>query len=228
MRSDDGGVTFVRKYPPVDASVPYGIEGDLQAFGNDIDFFGTLVVQGVSAHSTDRGETWTVVPIPVAFAANDQSWSYLGPFSGLTPAQTAPYVLAGWFRIGSVALFSFDGGLTWPIQTPLVGDDGSGSMHVVCQQSSHAPTSPGDTRNPNALFKNHKQVTMGVGEPTDGSTGPNLRHRISMSARQIISALPGQELNTRLPQVPVQATSHHIPASTTKAPSTSYMVTNSM
>ena len=161
LRSDDGGVTFVRKYPPVDASVPYGIEGDLQAFGNDIDFFGTLVVQGVSAHSTDRGETWTVVPIPVAFAANDQSWSYLGPFSGLTPAQTAPYVLAGWFRIGSVALFSFDGGLTWPIQTPLVGDDGSGSMHVVCQQSSHAPTSPGDTRNPNAFFKNHKSGHYG-------------------------------------------------------------------
>lgn len=156
LRSDDNGVTFVKKYPPVDASVPYGIEGDLQAFGNDIDFFGTLVVQGVSAHSTDRGETWTVVPIPVAFAANDQSWSYLGPFSGLTPAQTAPYVLAGWFRIGSVALFSFDGGLTWPIQTPLVGDDGSGSMHIVCQQSAHAPTSPGDTRNPNALFHNHK------------------------------------------------------------------------
>src|SRR5207249_2418374 len=45
LRSDDNGVTFVRKYPPVDASVPYGIEGDLQAFGNDIDFFGTLVVQ---------------------------------------------------------------------------------------------------------------------------------------------------------------------------------------
>ena len=161
LRSDDNGVTFVKKYPPVDASVPYGIEGDLQAFGNDIDFFGTLLVQGVSAHSTDRGETWTVVPIPVAFAANDQSWSYLGPLANLSPAQTVPYVLAGWFRIGSVALFSFDGGLSWPIQTPLVGDDGSGSMHIVCQQSAHAPTSPGDTRNPNALFKNHKSGHYG-------------------------------------------------------------------
>ena len=161
LRSDDGGVTFVKKYPPVDASVPYGIEGDLQAFGDNVDFFGTLVVQGVAAHSTDRGETWTVVPIPVAFAANDQSWSFLGPFAGLSPTQSVPYVLAGWFRIGSVALFSFDGGLTWPIQTPLVGDDGSGSMHIVCQQSSHAPTSPGDTRNPNALFKNHKSGHYG-------------------------------------------------------------------
>lgn len=155
LRSDDNGVTWTQKYPPVDASVPYGIEGDLQAFGNDIDFFGTLVAQGVSAHSSDRGETWTVVPIPVAFAANDQAWSFLGPYN-LSPAQTAPYVLAGWYRIGSVALFSLDGGLTWPIQTPLVGVDGSGSMHSVCEQTAHDPTSPGDTRNPNALFKNHK------------------------------------------------------------------------
>lgn len=156
LRSDDNGVTWVQKYPPVAASAPYGIEGDLQAFGNDIDFFGTLVAQGVSAHSTDRGETWTVVPIPVAFAANDQAWSYLGPFSGLSAAQTAPYVLTGWYRIGSVALFSFDGGLTWPVQTPLVGVDGSGSMHAVCEQTAHDPTSPGDTRNPNANFVNHK------------------------------------------------------------------------
>src|SRR5438034_54644 len=83
FRSDDDGQTWTRKYPPVDASVPYGIEGDLQAWGNDIDFFGTLVAQGVSAHSTDRGETWTVVPIAVAFPANDQAWSYLGPLSNI-------------------------------------------------------------------------------------------------------------------------------------------------
>jgi len=89
------------------------------------------------------------------FAANDQAWSYLGPFS-VSPAQTAPYVLTGWYRIGSVALFSLDGGLTWPIQTPLVGVDGSGSMHAVCEQTAHDPTSPGDTRNPNANFVNHK------------------------------------------------------------------------
>ncbi|HYR23458.1 MAG TPA: hypothetical protein VEP30_11120, partial [Chthoniobacterales bacterium] len=55
FRSDDHGQTWTRKYPPADASVPYGIEGDLQAWGNDIDFFGTLVAQGVSAHSSDRG-----------------------------------------------------------------------------------------------------------------------------------------------------------------------------
>jgi hypothetical protein len=155
LRSDDNGVTWTQKYPPAAASVPYGIEGDLQAFGNDIDFFGTLVAQGVSAHSSDRGETWTVVPIPVAFAANDQAWSFLGPYS-VSPAQTAPYVLTGWYRIGSVAVFSLDGGLTWPIQTPLVGVDGNGAMHAVCEQTAHDSTSPGDTRNPNALFKNHK------------------------------------------------------------------------
>jgi hypothetical protein len=154
-RSDDNGVTWTEKYPPVNASVPFGIEGDLQAFGNDINFFGTLVAQGVAAHSTDRGETWTTVPIPVAFPANDQAWSYLGPFT-LLPTQTTPYVLTGWYRIGSVAVFSFDGGLTWPIQTPLVGVDGNGSMHVVCEQTAHAPTQAGDTRNPNANFINHK------------------------------------------------------------------------
>ena len=154
-RSDDNGVTWAEKYPPANASIPFGIEGDLQAFGNDASYFGTLVAQGVAAHSSDRGQTWTTVPIPVAFAANDQAWSYLGPFS-ISPAQTAPYVLTGWYRIGSVALFSLDGGLTWPIQTPLVGVDGSGSMHVVCEQTAHDPTSPGDTRNPNADFVNHK------------------------------------------------------------------------
>jgi hypothetical protein len=156
-RSDDNGINWTQKYPPANASVPFGIEGDLQAFGDDIDFFGTLVAQGVSAHSTDRGQNWTVNPIPVAFPANDQAWSYLGPYALLpSPTQLSPYTLAGWYRIGSVALFSFDGGLTWPIQTPLVGDDGSGSMHVVCEQTAHAPTSPGDTRNPNADFVNHK------------------------------------------------------------------------
>ena len=78
-RSDDDGKTWTQKYPPANVSVPFGIEGDLQAFGNDIDFFGTLVAQGISAHSTDRGESWTETPIAVAFPANDQAWSYLGP-----------------------------------------------------------------------------------------------------------------------------------------------------
>jgi hypothetical protein len=165
FRSDDDGQTWTRKYPPVDVSVPYGIEGDLQAWGNDIDFFGTLVAQGVSAHSTDRGETWTVVPIPVAFPANDQAWSYLGPLLNIAPVgqvQSVPYVLAGWYRIGSVVLFSFDGGLSWPLQTPLVGDDGSGPSHVVCQQTAHVPTTPGDTRIADQNFTNHKAGRHGA------------------------------------------------------------------
>ncbi len=164
-RSDNDGQTWTKKYPPVNASAPYGIEGDLQAFGDDVVFFGTLLAQGVCAHSNDRGETWTVVPIPVPFPANDQSWSYLGPFSDIAPvgqAQSEPYVLAGWYRIGSVALFSFDGGLTWPIQTPLVGDDGSGPSHVVCQNTAHAPTSPGDTRIANQAFANQKAGRHGA------------------------------------------------------------------
>lgn len=155
LRSDDGGQSWVQKYPPLPVSQPYGIEGDLNAFGNDIVFFGTEVTDGVCARSSDRGETWTVVQIPVAFPANDQAWGYLGPFN-VSPAQTAPYVMTGWYRIGSVALFSLDGGLTWPIQTPLVGLDGSGPNHVVCHQTAHPPTSPGDTRIPDTNFINHK------------------------------------------------------------------------
>jgi hypothetical protein len=159
-RSDDGGQTWVQKYPPLPVSQPYGIEGDLNAWGDDIVFFGTEVTDGVCAHSDDRGQNWTVVQIPVAFPANDQAWAYLGPFSNMRPGAPLPtdepYVLAGWYRIGSVALFSFDGGLTWPIQTPLVGDDGSGPDHIVCQQTAHAPTSPGDTRIPDTNFINHK------------------------------------------------------------------------
>src|SRR4051812_19917928 len=155
-KSEDNGVNWTKKYPPADASVPFGIEGDLNAFQNDVVFFGTLVAQGVAAFSRDRGETWTTVPIPVAFPANDQAWGYLGPFSNMVPGQSANYVMTGWYRIGSVAVFSLDGGMTWPIQTPLVGDDGSGSVHVVCEQTAHAPNNPGDTRNPNADFHNHK------------------------------------------------------------------------
>jgi hypothetical protein len=155
-RSTDGGQTWTKKYPPVDASQPFGIEGDLQAFGNDVVFFGTELSNGVAAHSDNRGDTWTVTQFPVPFAANDQAWSYLAPFPDLVPAQTEPYALAGWFRIGSVAVFSFDGGLTWPIQTPLVGNNGDGPEHVVCQQTAHNPTSPGDTRIPNANFANKK------------------------------------------------------------------------
>jgi hypothetical protein len=161
LRSDDGGVNWALKYPLVNASVPFGIEGDLNAWGNDIVYFGTEVAVGVAAHSSDRGQNWTVVQIPVAFVANDQAWAYMGPFS-VSPAQTAPYVMTGWYRIGSVALFSLDGGLTWPIQTPLVGDDGSGPDHVVCHQMAHAPTSPGDTRIPDTNFVSHKAGRHGA------------------------------------------------------------------
>jgi hypothetical protein len=179
-RSDDGGQTWVRKYPPVDISQPFGIEGDLNAWGDDIVFFGTEVTDGVCAHSDNRGESWTVVEIPVAFPANDQAWAYLGPFS-LIPNQLEPYVLTGWYRIGSVALFSFDGGLTWPIQTPLAGDDGSGPVHIVCKQTAHAPTLPGDTRIPDTNFINHKAGRHGAWgtdkkfywtETSNGAVGP--------------------------------------------------------
>ena len=160
LKSSDGGKTWVKKYPPVDLSDPYGIEGDMQAFGDDVIFFGTELANGVVAHSDDRGETFTVTQFPVPFPANDQAWAYLGPFGDLNPAGSLPtnenYVLAGWYRIGSVAIFSFDGGLTWPIQTPLVGNNGSGPIHVVCRDSAHAPTSPGDTRIPNANFAKQK------------------------------------------------------------------------
>jgi hypothetical protein len=165
-RSDNGGVSWTQKYPPVNASIPYGIEGDLEAFGNDIVFFGTEVGAGICAHSSDRGESWTAVQIPVASAGNDQAWSYLGPFANMRPGAPlptdAPYVLTGWYRIGSVALFSFDGGLTWPIQTPLVGDDGSGPDHIVCEETATAPTSPGDTRIPDVNFINHKSGRHGA------------------------------------------------------------------
>jgi hypothetical protein len=160
-RSTDNGKTWAKKYPPADVSVPFGIEGDLNAFGDDVVFFGTELAQGVAAHSDDRGDNWTVVQIPVAFAANDQAWGYLGPLSDMSPTQIEPYVLAGWYRIGSVALFSFDGGLTWPIQTPLVGVDGSGPEHVICQQTAHNPTAPGDTRIPNANFARMKSGRHG-------------------------------------------------------------------
>jgi hypothetical protein len=151
-RSTDGGRTWQKMYPPADVSVPFGIEGDLRAFGEDIVFFGTEVAAGVAAHSDNRGATWTVTQIPVAWSVNDQAWNYMGPLSNVCAVQTEPYVLTGWYRIGSVALFSCDGGLTWPIQTPLVGLNGLGPEHVVCQQTATAPGPKSDTRIPNANF----------------------------------------------------------------------------
>ena len=165
-KTDDGGKTWKQTYPPANASVPFGIEGDMQAFGDDVVFFGTELGDAVIARSTDRGETWTVTHTPVASAGNDQAWSYLGPLSAMRPGGALPtdkpYVLAGWFRIGASVQFSFDGGLTFPVQTPLVGDDGSGSIHIVCHNNAHAPNNAGDTRVANPLFALHKSGHHGT------------------------------------------------------------------
>jgi dockerin type I repeat protein len=138
----------------------------MQAFGDDVIFFGTELADAITAHSDDKGETFTVVQNPLASAGNDQAWSYLGPFGDMRPGgplpTDEPYVLAGWMRIGASAVFSFDGGLTFPIQTPLAGNDGSGPIHVVCRNSAHAPNNPGDTRIPNAAFANHKAGRHGT------------------------------------------------------------------
>ena len=166
QKSTDNGVTWVDKYPLAPASVPFGIEGDMQAYGTDVTFWGTELAAMVTAHSDDFGESFVPVQNPIASAGNDQAWSYLGPFANLRPGGALPtdepYVQAGWNRIGSALVFSFDGGLTYPLQTPLVGDDGSGSEHIVCQQNAHAPTSPGDTRVANLDFRNHKAGRYGA------------------------------------------------------------------
>ncbi len=165
-RSTNGGLLWQKVYPLADVSVPFGIEGDLRAWGNDVVYFGTEVSHGVAAHSDNQGASWTIVQIPVAFPANDQAWLYMGPLQ-VCPVQTEPYVLTGWYRIGSVALFSCDGGLTWPIQTPLVGFDGNGPIHVVCLQTAHDPAPKGDTRVPDANFASMKAGRHG-GWGTDG------------------------------------------------------------
>ena len=166
-KSSDDGKTWTEIYPPAPASVPFGIEGDMQAFGSDVIFFGTELAAAVVAHSDNQGQSFTTVQVPVASGGNDQSWSYLGPFGDLNPAgpvaTNEPYVLAGWFRIGSAAIFSFDGGLTWPIQTPLVGNNGSGPEHVVCHSNAADPVpGAGDTRIANPLFANQKAGRHGA------------------------------------------------------------------
>ena len=165
LRSSDGGQTWTKKYPPLDASEPFGIEGDLLAYKDDVIYFGTELANGVAAHSDDRGDSFITTQFPVPFVANDQCWSYLGPFPGIAPAgqlQTEDYVVAGWYRIGSVLVFSFDGGLTFPIQTPLAGANGSGPEHVVCKDNAITPTSAGDTRVPHPEFRNWKAGRHGT------------------------------------------------------------------
>ena len=182
LKSSDGGQSWTQKYPPAPASVPFGIEGDMQAYGSDVIFFGTELGVAITAHSDDYGETFIPVQNPIASAGNDQAWSYLAPFGDMRPGgrlpTDEPYVLAGWMRIGASLIFSFDGGLSWPVQTPLVGDDGSGPVHVVCRDNAHAPNNPGDTRVPNAEFSKHKGGRHGTWgtdrkfywtEPADGT-----------------------------------------------------------
>ena len=182
LKSSDGGKTWVEKYPPAPASVPFGIEGDMQAFGTDVIFFGTELADAITAHSDDFGETFVPVQNPLASAGNDQAWSYLAPLTNMRPGGALPtdepYVLTGWMRIGASAVFSFDGGLTFPLQTPLVGNNGSGPIHVVCRNNAHAPNNPGDTRIANAAFSNYKAGRHGTWgtdrkfywtEPADGA-----------------------------------------------------------
>src|SRR5256714_7335377 len=138
----------------------------MNAFGNDAIFFGTELGDAIIARSGDKGQTWTVTHSPIASAGNDQAWACLGPLAGMRPGGALPgdkpYVLAGWFRIGSAVAFSFDGALSFPIQTPLVGDDGSGSMHIVCHNNAHAPTNAGDTRVADPLFAKQKSGHHGA------------------------------------------------------------------
>ncbi len=169
LKSSDGGRTWAEKYPPIGASVPFGIEGDMQAYKNDVIFFGTELGDVVVARSEDFGDTFTITQSPIASAGNDQAWSYLGPLRNMRPTPgplpgDEAYVYTGWMRIGAAAVFSFDGGITFPIQTPLVGNDGSGPEHIVCQQNSHVPNpnAPADTRVANADFIKQKAGRHGA------------------------------------------------------------------
>ena len=159
-RSSDNGKTWEQRYPPADASVPFGIEGDMLAYGDDVIFFGTELAVAVVAHSRDRGETFTPVQVPVIPAVNDQAWAYLGPMDDVCPVQSAPYVLAGWFRIGAALIFSCDGGVTWPIQTPLQSQ--ADPNHLVCRNSLSDPADGGDRRVANANFAINKAGRHGA------------------------------------------------------------------
>ena len=45
----------------------------MQAFGDDVIFFGTELATAVVAHSDDQGETFTTVQLPVPSVGNDQT-----------------------------------------------------------------------------------------------------------------------------------------------------------
>jgi hypothetical protein len=49
-KNSDGRRTWAEIYPPAPASFPYGIEGDMQAFGDDVIFFETELATAVVAH----------------------------------------------------------------------------------------------------------------------------------------------------------------------------------
>jgi hypothetical protein len=164
LRSSDNGLTWSKRYPAVDLSAPFGIEGDLQAWENDVIYFGTELAIAPVAFSSDGGETFTLTQAPVIPAVNDQAWAYLGPVDAHCPApftQSKPYVLAGWFRIGAEIVFSCDGGLTWPLHAPLVGN-GAGTGHVACRGTAAAAKDGGDARLPHENFRNMKAGRHGT------------------------------------------------------------------
>lgn len=172
LRSVDGGQSWEKVYPPADVSVPFGIEGHLQQYTDpvagidDVMYFGTEVADGVAALSEDGGDTWTTVQIPVAFVVNDQAWLYYAPDTthALCPPSplNKPYLLMGWYRIGTVALFSCDGGRTWPIQTPLPATGAGTSDNIVCESNLRAPAPPPvDPRIPKARFEKLQSIRHG-------------------------------------------------------------------
>ena len=221
-RSTDGGQTWVQTYPPVNASVPYGIEGDMQAFGNDVIFFGTELADGVIAKSTDGGLTWSNFPVPLASAGNDQAWAYLGPLSGMrqpTPLPgDAPYVLAGWMRIGTALAFSFDGGQTWTNQTTLVGNNGDGPEHVACHQNAVDPPAidPGDTRVANALFARQKSGRH-------GSWGTDRKFYWTETVENVLYVCQTDDFITDPPGVTWMGNKHPV----SPGPSSDFVVTHS-
>lgn len=144
FRSLDDGATWPVVYP---SGAQYGgAEGDLRSFGNDVISFGMGVTAGISSLSEDGGTTWITSTFASA-SPGDQAWLYLGATPGpesLFPKK--PYTLAGWFRNGGVAVFSGDGGTTWPVSTPLAATSATGPVLGACEGNAHPPMSLGDIR----------------------------------------------------------------------------------